>query len=464
MSDTQKGNIMSNMNKVEITNMDVFFDYIKKHFFADITNQPYLLQHTPNSVLTPILDTLKSHLSDDAIKQIKNILFYKWIYTNGMKSLLLNPNSDYIIRNKTDYEFVPKQELYGHLLQIKDYFDYMTDFYIQKNMSYKLKLALFTSETFESAFNKANIEFEKRVKRNSALGIDNEKNILMHLDNGYKLVKLNTVYDLDYEGLCIGHCIGEGVLDKEINDKNSTITICSLRKDMLVKERLSKINMVRSIPFASIVIDHFEKLQNGKISGNVISIEGHIAGKVRYYLKNRLDKQDAWKGRFPPYIHPTSVSSEEIAYRDAELQRTLTNFFMQNKLIICGERKYTTCLTQEYTINMPTTYSVRVQTQDDLRKASQQGFYHIVIPSYDIFVPTTQPIRVEPFDNKHSINITKSGTYDCTEMQNLRTINVCASQVTIYCYNCNNLQNINRLTDTKVLIERNKCNIIQNTR
>ena len=222
--------------------------------------------------------------------------------------------------------------------------------------------------------------------------------------------------------------------------------------------------MVRSIPFASIVIDRLEKLQNGKISGNVISIEGHIAGKVRYYLKNQLDKQDAWKGRFPPYIHPTSVSSEEIAYRDAELQRTLTNFFMQNKLIICGERKYTTCLTQDYTINMPTTYSVRVQTQDDLRRTSQQGFYHIVIPSYDIFVPTTQPIRVEPFDNKHSINITKSGTYDCTEMQNLRTINVCASQVTIYCYNCDNLQNINRLTDTKVLIERNKCNIIQNTR
>ena len=463
MSYTPKENIMSDTSKVEITNMDVFFDYVKKHFFADITNQPYLLKSTPNSVLNPILDTLKSHLSDDNVKQIKNILFYKWIYTNGMKSLLLNPHSDYILRNSIGYEFTPKQELYGHLLQIKDYFDYMIDFYIEKNMAYKLKLALFTSETFESAFNKANIEFEKRVKRNSALGIDNEKNILLHLDNGYKLVKLNTVYDLDYEGLCIGHCIGEGVLDKEINDTKSTITICSLRKDMLVKERISGKNIVRSIPFASIVIDRFEKLPNGKISGNVISIEGHIAGKVRYYLKNQLDKQDAWKGRFPPYIHPTSVSNEEIECRNTELQRTLTNFFMQNKLIICGERKYTTCLTQDYKIDMPTTYSIRIRTQDDLIRASQQGFYHIVIPSYDMFIPTIQPIRVEPFDNKHSLNITKSGTYDLTEMQNLKTINVSASQVTIYCYNCNNLQNINRLTDTKVLIERNKYNIIQNT-
>lgn len=136
---------------------------------------------------------------------------------------------------------------------------------------------------------------------------------------------------------------------------------------------------------------------------------------------------------------------------------------MQNKLIICGERKYTTCLTQDYKIDMPTTYSIRIRTQDDLIRASQQGFYHIVIPSYDMFIPTIQPIRVETFDNKHSLNITKSGTYDLTEMQNLKTINVSASQVTIYCYNCNNLQNINRLTDTKVLIERNKYNIIQNT-
>ncbi len=455
---------MSDMEKVEITNMDVFFDYIKKHFFTGIIDQHYLLNNTPNGVLNSILESLKQELSPDNVKQIKNILFYKWIYTNGMKSLLLDQQSDYIVKTDAGYEFVPRQELYGHLLQIKDYFDYMIDFYIKKNMSYKLKLALFTSETFESAFRKANIEFEKRVKRNSALGIDNEKNILMHLDNEYKLVKLNTVYDLDYEGLCIGHCIGEGILDKEINDKKSTITVCSLRKDMLMKERISGKNIIRSIPFASIVIDRFEKRLNGKLYGNVISIEGHIAGTVRYYLKNKLEKQDAWKGRFPPYVHATPISNEEIIFRDTELQQTLINLFMQNELVICGERKYTPCLTKDYNIGMPTTYSVRVKNQDDLIRVASHGFHHIVVPSYDIFVSTIQPIKVETFDNKNTIDITKAGTYDLTELQNLNTINVFANCVTIYCYNCNNLQRVNRSPDTNVLMERNKYNIIQNIR
>jgi hypothetical protein len=77
---------------------------------------------------------------------------------------------------------------------------------------------------------------------------------------------------------------------------------------------------------------------------------------------------------------------------------------------------------------------------------------------------TIQPIKVETFDNKNTIDITKAGTYDLTELQNLNTINVFANCVTIYCYNCNNLQCVNRSPDTNVLMERNKYNIIQNIR
>lgn len=452
---------MSEIQKIEIINIEIFFDYIKKHFFADNVNQSYLLSNTPNNVLNNILESLKKQLSNNNIEQIKNILFYKWIYTNGMKSLLLNPTSDYLIQSNAGYEFVPKQELFGHLLQIKDYFDYMVDYYISKNMSYKLKLALFTSETYESAFKKANIEFEKRVKRNSALGIDSEQNILKHLDNGYKIVKLNTVYDLDYEGLCIGHCIGEGVLDKEINDTESTLTICSLRKDMLVKERITGKNIIRSIPFASLVIDHFDNKKNAKLGGNVISIEGHIAGKVRYYLKNELSPQDAWKGRFPPYIHTDPISTEEIVSRDKELQNILTKLFMSNNLVLCGERQYTPCVTENYKMDMPITYSVRINNMDDLIRAQEQGFHHFVIPSYDIFMPTIQPIRIENFTGNDTIFLTKPGTYDLTEYHNLTTLNILANNVTAYCYNCNKLESIKRLNDTNILIERKKCNIIQ---
>jgi hypothetical protein len=451
--------------KIEILNIDRYYDFFKELFFFDT----FLCQQIKNSDLNELLGSSKKDLENPkCLASVKNILFYKWVYTNGMKSILYDPQSCFIEKDINGYNFVPSDELAGHMMQIKEYFDIYVEELIAKNMQYKLKTILFTALTFDQALTKANLLSEKRIKLNSRIGIDHKDNIIQNLKHGYKLVILQTIYDLDYEGMCIGHCIGEGVLDKEIMNPKSSIKVFSIRKDMEVKDRISGEKAVKSIPFASVVIDNFKTNNNGVISGNIVSIEGRAAGKVKYHLKNQIDPNDTWKGKFPPYIHSAPLSEKEIVQRDDDLMEVVEDFIMTNDLMICGELKYTPCDTIALKNMTKPAYSGLLSTVNDLKMAKEHSLKHIVLKDYSLLplvLDMNVPVKVLDFSTQNNITINMTGIYDLNELENASEIIVNSDNTIIYCYYCKKL---NRIlvngSNIRVFLEKNKLNLIKDKR
>ena len=155
---------------------------------------------------------------------------------NAVKIIDLPNNAPEWLQNKWDvtgqdfYEFKPDIELTDKVRHIKDWLvsarEHNADFLSDKDDTGRPKRLLHL--TLETAYEAADEYFRKLNDDLEVSEKNDDTKAIMELDDGYKVVKLQTQNALDYESKEMGHCIGHGSYDHKLK-KNSGSIFYSLR-------------------------------------------------------------------------------------------------------------------------------------------------------------------------------------------------------------------------------------------